>query len=95
MSERKLMYSFLTGVPLQVLLSLESFNLQRQFVHLQGHFHIHGVWETLHEFTAFYYLLTAIVDFLKEIKGCILREFLSKLLKSRRFLQDASLMTTK
>lgn len=81
MSERKSMYSFLTGVPVQVLLLLESFNLQRQFVHLQGHFHVRGVWETLHEFTAFYHLLTAIVDFLKEIKGWILREVLSKLLK--------------
>lgn len=69
MSEGKSTYSFLTGVPLQVLLLLESFNLQRQFVHLQGHFHVSRAWETLHEFAAFSHLLTAIVDFLKEIKG--------------------------
>lgn len=46
------MYWFLTGVPLEVLLLFESLNLQRQFIHFQGHFHILQVWETLHEFTA-------------------------------------------
>lgn len=60
------MYWFLTGVQLSSLYT-QSFNLQRQFIFLQGHFYILRTWDTA-EFPAYEHSLTAHANFLKEIK---------------------------